>query len=60
MEYQFAGFKFYWNFPEMIYLYEDTKHPIWKNINKTDDFIRLKKQGIDEVTVFIRKFVLEQ
>ena len=59
MEYQFEGFKFYWNFPEMIYLYEDSKHPIWKKVNTTDDFIRLKKKGIDEVVVFIRKFVLE-
>lgn len=60
MEYQFSGLNFYWNFPDLIYLYEDTKHPVWKKVDTTDDFIRLKKQGIDEVAAFIRKFVSEQ
>lgn len=54
MEYAFSGFKFYWNAPEKIYLYEDSKHNLWRNLNSTKDAISLRKKGIDEVIQFLK------
>lgn len=54
MEYAFSGFKFYWNAPEKMYLYEDSKHNLWKNLNSKSEAISLRKKGIDEVIQFLK------
>jgi len=53
LEYKFEGFKFYWNFPHLMFLYEDLKHSNWKQTNNSAQ-IQLKKRGIDEVVKFIK------
>lgn len=54
MEYAFSGFKFYWNSPEKMFLYEDSKHNLWKKLNSKSEAISLRKKGIDEVIQFLK------
>jgi hypothetical protein len=53
LEFQFEGFKFYWNIPNVIYLYVDGKHQIWENTAGNFD-LEIKKRGINEVIEFIK------
>lgn len=53
LEFKFEGFKFYWNVPNIIYLYVDGKHQIWENTVDNMD-LEIKKRGINEVIEFIK------
>lgn len=53
LEFKFEGFKFYWNMPNVIYLYVDGKHKIWSNSPGNMDLV-IKKKGINEVIEFIK------
>jgi sugar-specific transcriptional regulator TrmB len=53
LEFKFEGFKFYWNMPNVIYLYIDGKHPLWENTIDNMD-LEIKKRGINEVIEFIK------
>ena len=56
-EFRFDGYKFYWNNAKSpIYLYPNSKHPMWKNISHDDDR-KLMKNGIDQVIIFLRPFL---
>lgn len=56
IEFMIKGFKLYWNSPEMICIYDDSKHFYWKKVETKEHTIQLKKKGIDEVIEFIKKF----
>lgn len=58
MEFSFSGFKFYWNTPVQICLYNDSKHPFWDNIETNEATVRLRKKGIDEVIQFIKSEII--
>lgn len=58
MEYAFSGFKFYWNSPEKMYLYDDSRHNLWRNVNSNKESISLRKRGIDEVIQFLKSEVV--
>jgi hypothetical protein len=53
LEFKFEGFKFYWNMPNVIYLYVDGKHHIWENTLDNMD-LEIKKRGINDVIEFIK------
>lgn len=56
-EYRIQGFKMYWNHHSApLYLYLDSKHP---NLITSDEkmIIEFRKQGIDELISFMRKFL---
>ncbi|HEX8270808.1 MAG TPA: hypothetical protein VF581_13020 [Flavobacterium sp.] len=55
MEYRFEGFKFYWNIPHLMYLYDDSRHPLWKKGNEEKQRLQLTKKGIEEVVEFIKE-----
>jgi hypothetical protein len=56
-EYEFAGYKLYWNnHKEQIYLYPDKRHKIWHE-NAHDKNIKNLKVGIDQLIEYLRKFM---
>ena len=56
-EYRITGFKLYWNYhTSPIYLYADSKHKFWQTDNE-NEIKEIRKQGIDELISFIRKFM---
>lgn len=56
LEFSISGFKMYWNRPNCIYLYDDSRHEFWKKVNSDLDEIQLRKKGIDEMISFIKEF----
>ena len=56
--YRFEGFKFYWNkHKQSLYLYPNRSHKLWKGITDKHDEYQLMKSGIDELIIFLRKFL---
>lgn len=54
-EFQFSGFKYYWNkAQDYIYIYPDSRHPLWKSQQTEQVNYQLYRQGIDEVIVYLR------
>lgn len=56
LEFSIPGFKMYWNKPNCIYLYNDSRHEFWKKVNSDVDVIELRKKGIDVMINFIKDF----
>lgn len=56
IEFSIKGFKLYWNAPNMICIYDDSKHHYWKKVETKENTIQLRKKGIDEVIEFIKSF----
>lgn len=50
------GFKMYWNRPNVISLYNDSKHHYWEKVDTIEKEIKLKKMGIDKIIEFIKSF----
>lgn len=50
------GFKMYWNRPNVISLYNDSKHHYWEKADTIEKEIKLKKMGIDKIIEFIKSF----
>lgn len=57
-EYLIPGFKNYWNHHKgLVYLYIDSKHSIWKNKADRIKEYELIRDGIDQMILFLRKFI---
>lgn len=54
--YNAKGFKMYWNRPNVISLYNDSKHHYWEKADTLEKEIKLRKMGIDKVIEFIKSF----
>ncbi|HSD15580.1 MAG TPA: phospholipase D family protein [Flavobacterium sp.] len=55
LEFSIPGFKMYWNQPDCILLYDDSRHHLWKKINTDIEELELRKKGIDEMILFIKQ-----
>ncbi len=49
LEFKFEGFKTYWNCYDTIFVYEDSRHALWRNVKTDTDQIMLYKKVIEEV-----------
>ncbi|ESU25025.1 hypothetical protein FEDK69T_02140 [Flavobacterium enshiense DK69] len=55
LEFSIPGFKMYWNRPDCILLYDDSRHQLWKKNNTAVEELELRKKGIDEMVRFIKQ-----
>lgn len=56
LEFSIPGFKMYWNRPDCILLYDDSRHHLWKKVATDLEEVTLRKKGIDEMIQFIKQF----
>lgn len=56
LEFSIPGFKMYWNRPDCLLLYDDSKHHLWGTVNSEIEELKLRKKGIDEMIQFIKGF----